>query len=237
MNSRLMGLSATRTMRDTDVTSTPRGSGRTSNAWMICGAKGVAVPQGPPGAPIPACGKVPRVGEVPTHPGEGQVHLQLGNAAADAGTDPVAKGDGAEGVVGGAVAPEPALGQEPLRLGEVGLIVGHRVVRQDEEGLRVKKWGCVNDPCRAPLGGPHSTAPTHVLGEEVVSDDNVLLIEDPGIGGHHRVDPGVWGELVGKQDPPGEPQGEKATGRTSPAAQQLCPPSPGRTWVGAALRD
>lgn len=51
-------------------------------------------------------------------------------------------------------------------------------------------------------------APTHVLGEEVVSDDNVLLIEDPGVGGHHGVDPGVWGELVGEQDLSGNAEGE-----------------------------
>lgn len=77
------------------------------------------------------------------------MHLQLGDAAADTGADPVAEGDGAEGVVGGAMAPEPALGQEPLGLGEVGLIVGHRVVCQDKEGLRGKKGG-LNDPCPAP---------------------------------------------------------------------------------------
>lgn len=73
---------------------------------------------------------------IPTYPGKGQVHLQLSDAAPDARADPVAEGDGAEGVVRGAVSPEPALGQEPLGLGEVGLIMGHRVVRQDKEGLQ-----------------------------------------------------------------------------------------------------
>lgn len=90
------------------------------------------MPRDPPKTPSTAWG-------VPTHPGEGQVHLQLGDAAADAGADPVAEGNGAEGVVGGAVAPQPALGEEALGLGEVGLVVGHGVVRQDEEGLRGEK--------------------------------------------------------------------------------------------------
>lgn len=100
----------------------------------------MAMPRRLPGAPIPACDKLPGVG-VPAHPGEGQVHLQLSDAATNTGTDPVAKGDGAERVVRGAMATEPALGQEPLRLREVGLIVGHGVVRQDEEGLWGRKWG------------------------------------------------------------------------------------------------
>lgn len=37
------------------------------------------------------------------------------------------------------MAPEPALGQEPLGLREVGLVVGHCVVCQDKEGLWGKK--------------------------------------------------------------------------------------------------
>lgn len=76
-----------------------------------------------------------------TYPGEGQVHLQLSDAAPDTRANPVAEGDGAEGVVRGAVSPEPALRQEPLRLGEVGLIVGHGVVGQDKESLQGKNWG------------------------------------------------------------------------------------------------
>lgn len=102
------------------------------------------------------------------------MHLQLSDAATDTGTDPVAKWNGAEGVVGGAVAPEPALGQEPLRLGEVGLIVGHRVVCQDEEGLWGKKrgggsgGGGINDPHQAPLstaGVPTAWPPLTFLGK------------------------------------------------------------------------
>lgn len=69
------------------------------------------------------------------------MHLQFSDAAANAGTNPVAKGDGTEGVVGGAMAPEPALRQEPLRLREVGLIMGHCVVCQDKEGLWSEKGG------------------------------------------------------------------------------------------------
>lgn len=94
-----------------------------------------------PQGPHSSLWQVTQGGGVATHPGEGQVHLQLGDAAANTGTDPVAKWNGAEGVVGGAVAPEPALGQEPLGLREVGLVVGHCVVRQDEEGLWGKKQG------------------------------------------------------------------------------------------------
>lgn len=54
MNSRLMGLSATRTMRDTDVTSTPLGSGRTSKAWTICEEKGGGNASEAPWGPYPS---------------------------------------------------------------------------------------------------------------------------------------------------------------------------------------
>lgn len=218
-----MGLSATRTMRDTDFTSTPRGSGRTSNAWIICGDKGgVGSALGTPWNPHPSSWQdTPREG-IPTYPGKGQVHFQLSNAASNTRTNPVAKGDGAEGVVRGAMSPEPALGQEPLRLGEVGLIMGHRIVCQDKEGLQGKNWGLMTPPGPTQCsGGPHSTAPTHILGEEVVSDDNVLLIEDPGIGGHHRVDSVIWRELVGEQDSSGDPrETETQAGQGSAAPQK-----------------
>lgn len=120
------------------------------------------------------------------------------------------------------MSPEPALGQEPLRLGEVGLIVGHRIVCQDKEGLQGKNWGLMTPPGPTQCsGGPHSTAPTHILGEEVVSDDNVLLIEDPGIGGHHRVDSVIWRELVGEQDSSGDPrETETQAGQGSAAPQK-----------------
>lgn len=165
---------------------------------------------GTPWDPHPSSWQATQSGGIPTYPGKGQVHLQFGDAASDTGTNPIAEGDGAEGVVRGAISPEPALRQEPLRLGEVGLIVGHRVVRQDKEGLWGKKWGLMTPPGPTEhSGGPHGTALTHILGEEVVSDDNVLLIEDPGIGGHHRVDSGIWGELVGEEDSPGDPRGRE----------------------------
>lgn len=96
---------------------------------------------GTPWDPHPSSWQESRSGGIPTYPGKGQVHLQLSDAASNTCTNPVAKRDGAEGVVRGAVSPEPALGQEPLRLGEVGLIVGHCVVGQDKESLQGKNWG------------------------------------------------------------------------------------------------
>lgn len=92
----------------------------------------------------------------PTHPGEGQVHLQLSDAATNAGTDPIAKRDGAEGVVGGTVSPEPALGQEALRLGKVGLVMGHGIVCQDKEGLWGEKGLMPSDAVGYPQHSPHS---------------------------------------------------------------------------------
>jgi len=92
----------------------------------------------------------------PTHPGEGQVHLQLSNAATNAGTDPVAKRDGAERVVGGTVSSEPALGQEALRLRKVGLVMGHGIVSQDKEGLQGEKGLMALDAVGYPRHSPHS---------------------------------------------------------------------------------
>lgn len=105
------------------------------------GRRGVGSALGTPWDPHPSSWQATQSGGIPTYPGKGQVHLQFGDAASNTGTNPVAEGDGAEGVVRGAISPEPALRQEPLRLREVGLIVGHRVVRQDKEGLWGKKWG------------------------------------------------------------------------------------------------
>lgn len=179
------------------------------------GRRGVGSALGTPWDPHASSWQDTRSGGIPTYPGKGQVHLQLGDAASNTGTNPVTKGDGAEGVVRRAVSPEPALRQEPLRLGEVGLIVGHCVVSQDKEGLQGKNLGLMTPPGPTECsGGPHSTAPTHILGEEVVSDDNVLLIEDPGVGGHHRVDSGIWGELRGGTGLIWRSQGEQDTGRT-----------------------
>lgn len=187
---------------------------------------------GTPWDPHPSSWQATQSGGIPTYPGKGQVHLQFGDAASNTGTNPVAEGDGAEGVVRGAISPEPALRQEPLRLREVGLIVGHRVVRQDKEGLWGKKWGLMTPPGPTEhSGGPHGTALTHILGEEVVSNDNVLLIEDPGVGGHHRVDSGIWGELVGEEDSPGDPRGREPR---QDRAQQL--PGGGR-WIFAVQTD
>ena len=72
------------------------------------------------------------------HPGQQEVHLQLGHAAPQTRPGPEAERDGAEGVHAGLLlrATQPALGQEGVRIGEDLLIVGRRVVTQVKQRLR-----------------------------------------------------------------------------------------------------
>lgn len=83
-----------------------------------------------------------------THPGEGEVHLHLRHPLPHAGSHPDAEGDEAVRVVlvhrpvsavATIVRAQPALGDEVLRVNELGLIVTDGVMTQMELSLEGEK--------------------------------------------------------------------------------------------------
>lgn len=74
-----------------------------------------------------------------SYPGQEQVHLQLGHPAPQARPDPEPERHRAERVLLGLVvrSSEPALRLEGVRVREDAVVVGHGVVAQVEQRLRV----------------------------------------------------------------------------------------------------
>lgn len=130
----------------------------------------------------------PQIGRA--HPGQEEVHLQLGHASAQTRPHSEPKGHRPERVLLGLLfsCSQPPFRLEDVGVGEDGLIVGHAVVAQVEERLwEARRVSDGVTPGVTPLLGSRAS---HLFGEEVISHHDLVFNRDPSVSRNHRIQPG-----------------------------------------------